>query len=250
MEKLNRIARVARYLVTFALHFAHGSVSVVGVLAIALVGYQFARFGSEGLNPRSLFGYRSALPVITASAPAASTSIRDETLPPITPGMARVADLIAKRNHLSPVAVDLLARAAMREGAANQIDPLLILSIITVESRFNPYIQSSFGAQGLMQIVPRSHTDKMPAEMGVTGLFNPIENIRLGTKVLKAFLRNSDNLVDALQHYAGAAKDPELHYSVKVLQEYNRLCEAAGLPKKPIPPHHTDSDSEDENADN
>lgn len=246
MNKFSRLSRYIRYLVTFVIHFAHGGASVIGVLMLALVGYQYARFGSDGLNPRSMFGYAPAGAAHTAEIPEAASSApagSKTTLPPLTRPMALVADAIAKRHHLSPLAVDLLVRTAQREGAANQIDPVLILSIITVESRFNPYSQSAYGAQGLMQIVPRSHTDKMSAETGVTALFNPVENIRVGTLVLKAFMRTSDNMIDTLQKYAGAARDPEQRYATKVLQEYTRLCEAAGITPRFTPPRGAESAS-------
>lgn len=67
----------------------------------------------------------------------------------------------------------------------HQLNPLLVLSVIRQESRFEPKIRSSAGAMGLMQIIPA--TGKSVAEkMGVKQykLDNPKDNIKLGTWAL------------------------------------------------------------------
>ena len=48
-------------------------------------------------------------------------------------------------------------RAAQEVG----LDPLLVLAVIAVESRFNPIAESVAGAKGLMQIIPKFHHAKL-----------------------------------------------------------------------------------------
>jgi soluble lytic murein transglycosylase-like protein len=63
---------------------------------------------------------------------------------------------------------------------AHDVDPLLVHSIIKVESNYNPYAVSSKGAEGLMQLTPG--TARM---LGVSNSFDPQQNIEAGVKYLK-----------------------------------------------------------------
>ena len=233
MTHIVRVSRFTQYLLTFALNFAHGSFVMIGVMVIGLIGYQLTQFGSSGINPRTMFGYRAAAleggaaSIDLVDAVYAESSAEQVGLPA---GFDRVSSAIAKRHHVAPVVVDSLVRAAQREGQANGVDPLLILAVITVESGFNPFSESAVGAQGLMQIIPKFHTDKIAAEKGSAALFEPAENIRVGALILKAFMRNTGSAEAALQLYGGAGNDQDMKYSARVLQELDRLRQVAGVP--------------------
>jgi soluble lytic murein transglycosylase-like protein len=67
-----------------------------------------------------------------------------------------------------------------RAAKANDVDPLLVHSIIKVESDYNPYAISRKGAEGLMQLTPS--TARM---LGVANSFDPQQNIEAGVKYLK-----------------------------------------------------------------
>jgi soluble lytic murein transglycosylase-like protein len=63
---------------------------------------------------------------------------------------------------------------------AHEVDPLLVHSIIKVESNYNVHAVSNKGAQGLMQLTPS--TARM---LGVSNSFDPQQNIEAGVKYLK-----------------------------------------------------------------
>ena len=82
------------------------------------------------------------------------------------------------------------------------LPPELVLSVIHVESNFNPYAISSAGARGLMQVMPF-----WMKEIGKPGdsLFRVQTNLRYGCTILKYYLaKERGNLVHALARYNGS----------------------------------------------
>lgn len=61
-----------------------------------------------------------------------------------------------------------------------KVDPLLVHSVIQVESNYNPYAVSPKGAEGLMQLIPST-----ARRFGVKNSFDARENIEAGVKYLK-----------------------------------------------------------------
>ena len=136
-----------------------------------------------------------------------------------------VASAVARRYRISREATREHVGTAYREGKAIGVDPLLIIAVMAVESRFNPIAQSDGGAIGLMQVIPRFHTDKFNAAHGESVL-DPRINIQLGARVLKEYIRRGGTDVAGLQLYNGASADPSNVYANKVLGEKQRIREA------------------------
>jgi len=141
-----------------------------------------------------------------------------------------VSEYVAKRYRVSrEVALDLVGQAH-RVGKELQLDPLLIIAVIAVESSFNPIAESVAGAKGLMQIIPKYHTEKFQAFGGAETVFDPATNIRVGAQILKEYIRYTGNVGIALQMYAGALGDNEDQYTNKVLGMKQRLQYVAQTP--------------------
>ncbi|MGA7985284.1 MAG: transglycosylase SLT domain-containing protein [Burkholderiales bacterium] len=134
-----------------------------------------------------------------------------------------VTAFIAKRYRVADEAVAGFVSAAYRAGGQFAVDPLLILAVMAVESRYNPVAESVVGAKGLMQVLPRFHLDKLEAHGGEEALLDPDVNIEVGTQILREYLRRFGQTVTALQQYAGAMDEPNTDYADKVLMERSRL---------------------------
>src|ERR1700690_3948857 len=132
--------------------------------------------------------------------------------------MDAVAGVVARKYRISQEATRELVGTAYREGGRNGLDPMLIIAVMAVESRFNPIAQSDGGAMGLMQVIPRFHADKFDASRGESVL-DPHTNIKLGARVLKEYIRRGGTEVAGLQLYNGSTADASNAYANRVLGE-------------------------------
>ncbi|GHT96878.1 hypothetical protein FACS1894116_14600 [Betaproteobacteria bacterium] len=144
--------------------------------------------------------------------------------------MVKVSSWVSRRYRVSSMLIDPALLAAEESGKQIGVDPLLLVAMMAVESGFNPFAESSVGAQGLMQVIPRFHLDKLGANANTdaNALFDPTLNVRVGALVLHEGLRRYGDLQAALQYYGGAINDPSAAYARKVLAMKQRLVTAAG----------------------
>jgi soluble lytic murein transglycosylase-like protein len=134
-----------------------------------------------------------------------------------------VTDYIAKRYRVAEDAVADFVDIAYRAGAKHSIDPLLILAVMAVESRYNPVAESVMGARGLMQVIAKYHPEKVSPHGGELALLEPEVNIHIGAQILREYLRRFGDIETALQVYAGAFDEPTAQYATKVFAEKARL---------------------------
>jgi soluble lytic murein transglycosylase-like protein len=125
-------------------------------------------------------------------------------------------------------------RGLVADAAKNfDVSPLLVDSVIQVESNYNPFAVSAKGAQGLMQLMPAT-----AQRFGVTDSFDPKQNIEAGVRYLK-FLQNTfqdDRLAiaaynageKAVAKYKDVPPYPEtVSYVAKVGKRYGQAKRAA-----------------------
>lgn len=89
------------------------------------------------------------------------------------PVLAKITPPLERTNKDLNAIVEKAARA-------HDVDPLLVHSMIKVESNYNVHAVSNKGAEGLMQLIPS--TARM---LGVSNNFDPQQNIEAGVKYLK-----------------------------------------------------------------
>ncbi|MFT3814553.1 MAG: lytic transglycosylase domain-containing protein [Acidovorax sp.] len=165
------------------------------------------------------------------AAPAEPTAIERATAfnPKELPKQqAAVAYWLSKKYRVAPEPVAALVSEAYELGARNKLDPTLILAIMAIESSFNPFAQSAVGAQGLMQVMTRIHTDKYENFGGHFAAFDPVSNLRVGVTVLKECIARAGSLEGGLKYYVGAANmEDDGGYAAKVMAEHQRLRQVA-----------------------
>jgi hypothetical protein len=124
---------------------------------------------------------------------------------------------------------------AYETGTKAKLDPTLILAIMAVESGFNPFAQSNVGAQGLMQVMTKVHSEKYQFFGGQLAAFDPLTNLRVGVKVLQECIARAGSLEGGLKFYVGAGNlEDDGGYAAKVLAEHDRLKQVAAGRNTPM----------------
>ena len=109
----------------------------------------------------------------------------------------------AKKHKFSAINPKIYDSIIETEAAECMLDPLLIKSIIRIESGFNPKAVSAKGAMGLMQLMPA--TAKI---YGLTDPFDPRQNIRAGTKHFACLMDEfgNDVIMALAAYHAGSSR--------------------------------------------
>ncbi len=137
---------------------------------------------------------------------------------------AAIAHWLARRYSVAPEPISRLVQEAWAVGNRAKVEPTLILAIMAIESRFNPFAQSNVGAQGLMQVMTRVHDDKYEAFGGTLAAFDPVTNLRVGVQVLKECVQRAGSLEEGLRFYVGAANlADDAGYAARVMAEQDLL---------------------------
>ena len=132
---------------------------------------------------------------------------------------------VEEQRAAAPDVHSLVLHAGMKHG----IDPEFIASVVHAESGFHVKAVSPKGAQGLMQLMP-----KTAQELGVKDSFDPEANVDAGTRYLRALLdQYNGNVPKALAAYnAGANRVAQYNgvppyretraYVRSIIADYNR----------------------------
>ena len=159
----------------------------------------------------------------------------------------RVVTWLAKRYRIAQTASKMLVEAAYSAGHEVRLDPLLVLSVMAIESRFNPFAESAMGAQGLMQVMAKVHHSKFDDHGGTKSVLNPVANIQVGAQILKDAIRRSGSIDAGLKLYVGAGNmETDGGYAAKVMAEYAKLQAVASGKRVPTftpPVQHTPADA-------
>jgi soluble lytic murein transglycosylase-like protein len=176
--------------------------------------------------------------------------------PPANLNQVNLNQASLDRSGLNQPGLNEVVNAA---SSRHRLDPDLVNSVIRAESGFNSRAVSPKGAQGLMQLMPRT-----ASRLGVANAFDPQANVEGGTQYLRALLEQYNfDLIKALAaynagpqrvaRYGGVPPYYETQaYVARIVRDFNRkkLAERKSLiaaqtksRKTPVQPHSTASAS-------
>ena len=226
--------KFTRGLRTFASDTAHGffeithnGFALVGLAVIFVVITLTARPELREVGELRLFSWLQTRQV-AVSAPTGEIDAVDRATasdPQDLPKQqAAVAYWLSKKYRVAPEPLSALVAEAYDIGIRTKLDPTLILAVMAVESKFNPFAQSPVGAQGLMQVMTKVHSDKYEDFGGKLAAFDPLTNLRVGAKVLQECIARAGSIEGGLRYYVGAANiEDDSGYAGKVMAEHARL---------------------------
>ena len=227
---------IAAALVTFARDIGRGALSAAKMLVMVVGSAALLAAGvlASSEDARSLLEARLSATEAVAAAPAdpdqsgASTADERAHAAADDPQQKRVVQYLARRYRVADGAVRLLVATAFQIGREKNLDPLLILSVVAIESSLNPFAESAMGAQGLMQVMTRVHAERFEPHGGETAALDPIANMKVGSSILHELISRGGSVERGLQLYVGAGNMPDDGgYGVRVLGERGRLQMAA-----------------------
>lgn len=196
-----------------------------------LLGWLLQRQEAVSLTDANTVFYTaepSAIDRVTAAEPKA-----------LPKEQANVAFWLSRKYRVAPEPLSVLVAEAYEIGRKARLDPTLILAVMAIESRFNPFAQSPVGAQGLMQVLTRVHTDKYEDFGGQLAAFDPVSNLRVGVRVLQECIKRAGSIEGGLRLYVGAVTTDGSWYIDKVMAEHQRIQSVAM--GKPVPIYTRDT---------
>ncbi|MDN4060444.1 transglycosylase SLT domain-containing protein [Massilia sp. YIM B02769] len=215
--------------------------SAVAVLALLYSNPDAAKKVSEFLHPEAAALASAPTPVVVAQAapapavaPEPVVAAHDAKMLGNAKQQQNVTSWLAKRYRVAGDAANMLVSTAYMTAHEVKLDPLLILAVMAIESGLNPFAESPMGAKGLMQVMAKVHHDKFQQVGGAQAALNPVANIRVGSQILKDYVKRTGSVEGGLKTYVGAADfESDSGYGARVLAEWNRLKQVANGKKVP-----------------
>lgn len=233
------VTKAARGIVTTAQH----TLTVFGLSAVAMLALLYnrpdlAKRVSDFLSPQQTVQVAAAPVQAPAAKGAEAVEIAnsdDKQGVRATRQQKYVTEWLSRRYRVAGDAANMLVATAYSTAHEIKLDPLLILAVMAIESGLNPFAESPMGAQGLMQVMSKVHSDKFDEVGGKQAALNPVANIRVGAQILKDYVTRTGSVEGGLKTYVGAAAfEDDSGYGNKVLAEYRRLKQVANGKNVPI----------------
>jgi len=218
-------------------HITHSGFALIGLTVVFTTLALLVRPDLRIMGEERIFNWLHARQVAATGLPlepAASERATASNPRALPREQAAVAYWLSRKYRVAPEPLAVLVAEAYALGQQARLDPTLILAVMAIESRFNPFAQSPVGAQGLMQVMTNVHTEKYDNFGGHFAAFDPVTNLRVGVRVLQDCINRAGSLEGGLRYYVGAANLPsDGGYAAKVLAEHFRLKQVVAGARKP-----------------
>ena len=156
------------------------------------------------------FPISTGTPVNEPASPSPTAIIAEREAPSVPTAGSAVIEQLLKRYSVEREFRPRVATAIMESSRKHDVDPILVASILIVESRGNPFAVSDAGSMGIMQIHLATWGPLVDKE-GIN-LFKIEDNIDLGVRILKDYIAES-GLWDGVARYKGRFETPESYQS-------------------------------------
>lgn len=203
------------------------TLALLGLTVVAVTLTFAARPGLQAYASETLMSWLEMRQTATLDVAAfvdgasrsTATAIKD-----LPKDQVAVTQWLSRKYKVSPEPVGALVSEAWAIGERSQIAPTLLLAVMAIESRFNPFASGTQGGMGLMQIEPNAQSSALNPFGGRLAAFDPLTNLRVGARHLQFLIQQSVNIEDALRLYAldsGQMNDDQ--YIDRVLSEQKQL---------------------------
>lgn len=202
------------------------SLALVGLVVVAVTLTFAARPGLQITVNDMLLGWLEMRQAETLDVPTNDAAYRSTatSVKGLSKDQVAVTYWLSRRYRVSPEPIAALVTEAWSVGERSQVSPTLILAIMAIESKFNPFTAGTQGAMGLMQIDPEVHMTELTPFGGRLAVFDPVTNLRVGARYLQDLILQSESIEEALRRYAAASgQTEEALYIERVLNEQKFL---------------------------
>lgn len=202
------------------------SLALVGLVVVAVTLTFVARPGLQLTVNEVLLGWLEMRQADSMDPPTNDAAYRSTatSVKGLPKNQLAITYWLSRRYRVSPEPIAALVTEAWEVGERSQIAPTLLLSIMAIESKFNPFTAGTQGAMGLMQIDPDARASDLSPFGGRLAVFDPVTNLRVGARHLQDLMLQSETMEEALRQYAVSSGQSEVGpYVERVLNEQKLL---------------------------
>ena len=204
----------------------HG-LALLGLIVVAVTLTFVARPDLQASASEELMGWlemRQSDAMDIPEVPNAASRSTATAVKSLPKDQMAVTYWLSRKYRVSPEPMGALVSEAWSVGERSQIAPTLILAVMAIESKFNPFASGTQGGMGLMQIEPQANSETLKPFGGRLAAFDPRTNLRVGARLLQELLQKSNSVEAALQAYAMASgQTGDTQYIDRVLSEQKQL---------------------------